>query len=540
MKYLVLCIVSFCIFAKHVTCHRYYNDTILPDIASQQLLEFRHQHSRPIGLMTKITGEPTDIRDTVTLNTEIFDNRNFFRLMSHQDRERIPERVVHSKAGGAFGYFEVTHDVSRYTKADVFNEIGKRTPVMARFSTNRQKLGGNDVGRDAKAIALKMYTNEGILDFLTFHIPLFFYKEPMKFSLNGHAFRRNPQTTLFDNIMRWDFMTLRPEIITSNLFLMSDLGIPDGYRKTDYFPLHAYEIYNKHGERFFVKFNFRTEIGLYNLTNAEAMAIGAEDPDYFNRDLYNAIAAKKYPSWRLEMDILTKEDVKRVDFDPFDMTRLWRRGTYRTVPIGRLVMNRRVDNHFRDVEQAAFSPDNLVPGITGPVDIVFRSRKIFYPDAQNYRLGVNHANIAVNAPLYEKTYSRDGVAPVLDNMKDAPNYFPNSFNGPLPYVDEARPRDLPIVLHSNAIDLQPASEFYNEIVESDAHRQRIAENVASSLMSVVDDVEKRALLLLTLIDVDLGRRVSISLKKMKMVSSEEKRDRLTQCFAHPSQHYHYY
>ncbi|XP_075975562.1 catalase-like [Anticarsia gemmatalis] len=539
MRLFVAYLVCLSILVEHVTCYRYCNETPPPDVASQQLPEFRLRHPNPIGVLTKVTGEPLDIRDTVTLNTEIFDNRNHFRLSSHLDRERIPERVVHSKGGGAFGYFEVTHDVSRYTKADVFNGIGKRTPVMARFSTNRQKLGGNDVTRDVRAIALKMYTREGILDFITFHIPIFFYRDPINFSLNGRAFRRNPRTGLFDSMMRWDFMTLRPEVLFSNLFIMQDLGIPDGYRKTDYFPLHVYEIYNKHGERFFVKFNFRTEIGLFNLTNSQAMVIGAEDPDYFNRDLYNSIAAKNYPSWRLEMDILTKEQITQVDFDPFDMTRLWRRGTYRTVTIGRLVMNRRVDNHFKDTEQGAFSPDNLVPGIVGPHDVVFRSRRLFYPDTQNYRLGVNHANIPVNSPLYVKTYSRDGVPPVLDNMRDAPNYQPNSFNGPMPFVDEARPKDLPFVIHSNAIDLQPIAEFYNEILEDDAHRQRVADNVAESLEPVSPALEKRALRLLSLADVDLGRRVRNALKVLRKVSSEERREQYTQCFANAGRHHNH-
>ncbi|XP_075975585.1 catalase-like [Anticarsia gemmatalis] len=538
MTRVVVFVVCLCVIVGHVTGHRYHNETY--DAASQQLPEFRKRHPVPIGVLTKVTGEPLDIRDTVTLNTELFDNRNHFRLTSHLDRERLPERVVHSKGGGAFGYFEVTHDVSEYTKADVFNGIGNRTPVMARFSTNREKLGGNDVTRDIRAIALKMYTREGILDFITFHIPLFFYKDPINFSLNGRAFRRNPRTGLFDTTTSWDFTSLRPERMHSNLWSMSDLGIPDGYRKTDYFPLHVYEIYNKHGERFFVKFNFRAELGLHNLTNAQAMVIRAEDPDYFNRDLYNAIAEKKYPCWKVEMDIITKDKITKLDFDPFDMTRLWKRGSYITVPIGRLVMNRRVDNHFKEVEQAAFSPDNLVPGITGPHDPVFRSRKLFYPDTQNYRLGVNHDNIPVNSPLYVKTYSRDGVPPVLDNMRDAPNYHPNSFNGPMPFVDEARPKDLPVIFHSNAIDLQPMAEFYNEILESDAHRQRLADNIANSLRTAAPHVVKNTLFIMTYVDTDLGKRVRTSLKKLEKVSQQKRRREITQCFEEQDHHHRYH
>lgn len=493
----------------------------------------------PIGLLTKVSGEPIDIRDTVTLNTQALDNRIHFRVSAHQDRERIPERVVHAKGYGAYGYFEVTHDVSRYTKANVFNGLGKRTPLVVRFSTARQNQGGSDVTRDVRAIAIKMYTKEGNLDLITFHIPIFIYRDPLDFSRQNRAFRKNPRTRVIDRTMRWDFLNMRPEAIHSFLWTMADLSIPDGFRKVNYFPLHTYEIYNKHGERFFVKFNFRTEIGLFNLTNAQAMAIGAEDPDYFSRDLYNAIAAKNYPAWTLDMDILTKEQITKVNYDPFDMTRLWKRGTYRTVQIGRLVLNKRIDNHFKDTEQAAFSPDNLVPGITGPHDVVFKGRKLFYPDTQNYRLGVNFDNINVNTPLYDKTYNRDGRAPVVSNMRDAPSYHRNSFNGPAPFVDEARPKDLPIILHTTAVDFQPAAEFYNEIVESDAHRQRIAENTAESLLDVTSDVANNSLRLLTLIDVDLGKRVMLALEAMKKVSPEIQEAQLTQCFAdHKRNHDH--
>ncbi|XP_075975291.1 catalase-like [Anticarsia gemmatalis] len=535
---LVLSYIFVYFVVQDVTGYRYCNETF-PDAASEQLPDFRRRHPRPIGVLTKVTGEPLDLRDTVTLNTEIFDNRNHFRLTSHLNRERIPERVVHSKGIGSFGYFEVTHDVSRYTKADVFNGIGKRTPLMARFSTARENAGGAEPIRDIKAIAVKMYTKEGNLDFTTFHIPVFTYKDPIDFNGNAHAFRRNPRTRLFDNTMRWDFTT-NLHTLHANLWAMSDYGIPDGYRKTNYFPLHTYEIYNKHGEIFYVKFSYRSELGVYNLTNAQAMAIRAEDRDYYARDLYNAIAAKKYPSWRVEMDILKKDEITKVNYDPFDMTRLWVRGTYKTVPVGRIVINRHVDNHFKDTEHAAFSPDNLVPGISGPHDNIFRSRKLFYPDTQNYRLGVNHDNINVNSPLYVKTYSRDGVPPVLDNMRDAPNYQPNSFNGPMPFVDEARPKVLPIIFHRNAVDLQPIAEFYNEIVESDAHRQRIAENVASALVTVRGDIEKKALRLLTLVDVDLGRRVRSALQRLRLESPEKTRQQRAQCFADPEPDYHDY
>ncbi|KAJ8716509.1 hypothetical protein PYW07_003136 [Mythimna separata] len=530
MRQLVVC-VCVCAVIEHVIAYRYENETGMGDAFSQQLPEFRQRHPRPIGVWTKLTGDPIDLRDTITMNTDIFNNKHHFLVGAHLDRERIPERIVHAKGYGAFGYFEVTHDVSKYIKSDVFNGIGKRTPVASRFSTARQNLGGNDLSRETKAIAIKLYTKEGNLDMICFHIPVFLYKDPIEFPAFVRAFRRNPRTGIVDNTARWDFLTQKPDFLHANLWLQSDLGIPDGYRKSHYFPLHTYEIYNKHGERFYVKFNYRAELGMVNLTNAQAAAIGISDPDYYNRDLYNAIAAKNYPAWRLEMDILTKDELSKLDYDPFDMTRLWKRGTYRTVPVGRLVLNGRVDNHFKDVETSAYNPDNLVPGITGPPDLVFKARKIFYPDTQNYRLGVNHANSRINAPLYDRNYNRDGRPPLQDNMKDAPNYYPNSFSGPMTYVDEARPTERLIPLQRNAFDLQPVSEFYNEIIESDDHRQRIADNVAESLVGVSPDILKKALRLLTLVDIDFGRRVRASLKAQQLASAEEIRSQLAQCIA---------
>ena len=484
-------------------------------------------------MWTKLTGDPIDIRDTRTLNTDIFNNKHHFLLGSHLDRERIPERVVHAKGIGAFGYFEVTNDVSKFIKADLFNGIGKRTPIVGRFSTATQNLGGTDLGREMKAVAVKFYTRQGNLDLVCLNIPIL-YKDPIEFLSFIRAFRRNPRTGIFDNTMRWDFLTMRPEFLRIVLWLQSDLGIPDGYRKMNNFAIHTYEVYNKHGDKFYIKFNFRTELGLFNLTSAQAQAIGAEDPNYYNRDLYNAIAAGNYPSWRLEMDILTKDDLTKIDYNPFDITRQWKRGTYRTVTAGRIVFNRRVDNVFRDVEQTAFNPDNLVPGIVGPADSVFKARRVFYPDSQNYRLGVNHANSRINAPLYDMNYNRDGKSPVRDNMYDAPNYYPNSFNGPVPYVDEARPTERLFVMERTAVDLQPLSEFYNEVVEDDAHRQRIANNFAASLEGVPSDIEKKALRLLTLVDIDLGKRVRIALdvaKASAMTPLRERYDRRAQCLS---------
>lgn len=488
----------------------------------------------PIGVLTTSSGEPVEIRDSTTINSDIFSNNYHMEHATHFDSERIAERVVHAKGVGAFGYFEVTHDVSKYTSADVFNQIGKKTPVATRFSISIQNSGGTDLGHDNRGIAVKFYTKEGNLDLLTLHVPVYLYRDPLDFVSFVHAFRRNPRTHLFDFTQNWDFLTLRPASLNAFLWLQSDYGSPEGYRKMDAFPIQTYELNNKHGKKFYARFNFRTEQGLANLTRLQNMAISPLDSDYFNRDLYNAIAEKNYPVWRLEIDVLSEEDVKRAKFNPFDVTVFWRPGTYKRVTIGRLVLDQLVDNDFADVEQAVYNPANLVPGIPGPVDFMFKCRRFAYKDTQNYRIGVNHNKVAVNAPQYAKVYNRDSVPPVSHNMKDVPNYYPNSYNGPIPYVDESRPDRALLVLENNAVDFAEPAYFYNHIIKDDAHRQRLAENLAATLQPVIPNVARRALKLLNLIDKDLGKRTAHALRELQFnamkVSNEERWGQNARCF----------
>ncbi|XP_022828386.1 peroxisomal catalase 1-like [Spodoptera litura] len=488
----------------HVKSDEYVNVTYQP--VQRQLLDFKKEHPHPIGLWTKNAGDPVEIRDTITINSDQFNNQLLIDSLSTFDGERIPERVVHSKGTGAFGYFEVTHDVSKYTYADVFNEKGKKTPLVVRFSSALQDAGGTDFGREVRGMAIKFYTNDGNLDLLCISVPVYLYRDPMVFLNLVHGVKRNPQTNLFDFTSLYDIITLKPSNIHQFFWSLSDYGIPDGYRKMDTFPVHTFELANVHGETHYVRFNFRTEQGFSPLTTPQAAAIQAVDLDYFTRDLYNAIDSGDYPAWKLEMDVMTKHDIQHLDYDPFDVTRLWKNGTFFTVPIGRLVLNKNVENQFRDVEQAAYNPGHLVPGIPGPVDFLFRGRRIFYRDTQNYRLGRNNNKILVNTPLYEKTYVRDGRPPTKLNMKNAPNYYPNSFHGPVPYVDELRPWKNLHVIESNAVDLEPVWYFYNHILEDDAHRERFITNLAMSLAPVTPPVIQRVFKILHLIDEDLAKR----------------------------------
>ncbi|XP_032516768.2 catalase-like [Danaus plexippus] len=462
---------------------------------------------KPIGILTVSSGEFVEIRKTNSFNSDQFLNQYHTDLISHTNDERIPERFVHAKGGGAFGYFEVTHDVTKYVSAELFDTIGKKTPLVVRFSTVVQNLGGNDLAREVKGMAIKLYTQEGNLDFLCLNYPVFFYRDPLFFTSFSHSFKRNPKTFLLDFTMSWDFVTKRPDALHSYLWLLSDYGIPNGYRKMDAFPIHTYRVYNKHGDTYFVRFNFRTEQGVENLPSDVAAEISSRDLDYFNRDLFNAIENKTYPSWRLDMDIMTFEDVKNVDYNPFDVGRLWKEGTYFTETVGRLVLDRNPDNYFRAIEQSAFNPANLVPGIPGPMDTMFRSRRQSYRDAQIYRLGVNHNRIKVNQPLYYKGYNRDGVSPLKDNMKDAPTYYPNRFSGPVPYVDPNMPKEKFKIYETTAVDLEPAANFYNNILKTDDQRERLANNSVARLITVSPELQRRVIRLFSLAEPDLGRRV---------------------------------
>ncbi|CAH2084942.1 unnamed protein product [Euphydryas editha] len=490
--------------------YNYLNQT---EPANRQLYEFKLQHPKPIGILTTSSGKLVEIRESVTLNSDLFSNQYHIDLITHADAERIPERIVHAKGGGAFGYFEVTHDVSKYIKADVFNDVGKVTPVVVRFSTVAQNLGGNDLAREMKGLAVKFYTKEGNLDLLCVNFPVYFFRDPLDFPSFAHAFKRNPKTNLYDFTMRWDFVTKRPDSVHGILWLLSDYGIPNGYRKMDAFPIHTYEIYNKKGERFFVRFNFRTEQGIENLPTWVAQAIAARDPDYYNRDLYNAIESKEYPAWKLEMDVMSFDEIKKVDYNPFEVTRLWKNGTYHTVEIGRLVLNRNPDNFFRIVEQSAFNPGNLVPGIPGPLDVVFKSRRVSYRNTHTHRLGVNHNRIDVNTPMYWKVYDRDGESPLKDNMKNAPNYYPNSFNGPVPYVDPGKPKEKLTVYETNAVDLEPASYFYNHYLTED-QRIRLVNNTATFVLPVAPYMQRRVVRLFSLVDKKLGEQVDHLLQQL--------------------------
>jgi catalase len=434
--------------------------------------------------------------------------------LAHFNRERIPERVVHAKGAGAFGYFEVTQDVSRYTCADFLSRPGKRTEVFARFSTVGGEKGSADSDRDPRGFAVKFYTAEGNFDMVGNNTPVFFLRDALKFPDFIHTQKRNPETNLKDPDMFWDFLSLTPESVHQVTILFSDRGTPRTFRNMHGFGGHAYMWYNARGEYYWVKLHFRTEQGISNFTAAEAESMRGIDPDCATRDLFNSIAEGEYPSWRVEIQLMTSEQVKTFRFDPFDVTKVWPHGEFPLMPLGRLVLDRNPENFFADVEQAAFSPGNLVPGIGPSFDRMFQARIFGYHDTHRHRLGPNYHLIPVNAArgVAAMNYQRDGAMRVDGNGGAGPNYWPNTLGGPSPDPSKALP---PIDVTGTAerhpveltdADFLQAGDLYRKVM-TDLDREHLIANIVGHLGNAMKRLQFRQAALFWKADGDYGRRV---------------------------------
>ncbi|XP_053602801.1 catalase-like [Plodia interpunctella] len=479
------------------------------DPAGQQIVIFKQKTEEPIGIMTTSAGAPIDTIDaTVTLNSPLIFNEYFMDSLTHLVRERIPERLVHAKAGGAFGYFEVTHDITSICKAKLFSQVGKRTPIAARFSPVVVERGGIDTSRDARGFALKFYTEDGNFDIVGFNTPMYVYKDPLLFATFVRAQKRNPATNLIDGNMLWDFLTLRSESLHMFMLVFGDRGIPDGYRHMPGFGIHTFQVVNDFGDKHFVRFHFIPEAGIKNLRSEQARKIAGVDPDYATRDLYNAIGNGNFPSWKVSIQVLTQEEVESAGFDVFDVTKVLPLNRYPLRPLGRFVLNKNPINYFAEIEQLAFNPANLVPGILGGPDKVFEARRLAYRDAQYYRLGSNFNKIPVNCPIQTKPliYNRDGVAPVKDNERDTPNYYPNTFNGPVPYKEKYR-ASLIQIYQDDPNNFEQARDLYDNEMTTD-ERSRLVENILYSLGGAATFLQDRAVKLFTIIHPNLGHRIA--------------------------------
>jgi catalase len=434
--------------------------------------------------------------------------------MANFNRERIPERQPHAKGGGAFGHFEVTGDVSRYTRAAVFRP-GTNTDTLIRFSTVAGERGSPDTWRDPRGFALKFYTSEGNFDLVGNNTPVFFIRDPMKFQHFIRSQKRRLDNNLRDNNMQWDFWTLSPESAHQVTWLMGDRGIPKSWRHMNGYSSHTYSWINADGEIFWVKYHFKTDQGVDYLTQEDADRIAGEDGDYHQRDLFNAIDNGDYPSWTLKVQIMPFEDAKTYRLNPFDLTKVWPHSDYPLHEVGKLVLDRNVEDYHAEMEQAAFEPNNMVPGTGLSPDKMLLARGFSYSDAHRARLGVNYKQIPVNSPKVEvHSYQKDGAMRIR-NATD-PVYAPNSFGGP--HADPARAAEVrwfadgDMVRHAYTLrpeddDWSQAGTLVREVLD-DAARDRLAHNVIGHVSEgVKEPVLSRVFEYWRNVDADLGKKI---------------------------------
>nr|WP_321237811.1 catalase [uncultured Tolumonas sp.] len=352
----------------------------------------------------------------------------FLEKLAHFDREVIPERRMHAKGSGAYGTFTVTHDITRYTKAKIFSQIGKKTDLFVRFSTVAGERGAADAERDIRGFAIKFYTEEGNWDLVGNNTPVFFLRDPLKFPDLNHAVKRDPRTNMRSARNNWDFWTSLPEALHQITIVMSDRGIPATYRHMHGFGSHTFSLINADNERFWVKFHFQTQQGIKNLSDEEASAIVGSDRESHQRDLYESIEKHDNPKWKLFIQVMPGKDAANCPYNPFDLTKVWYHSDYPLIEVGEMELNRNPENYFAEVEQAAFNPANVVPGISFSPDKMLQGRLFSYGDAQRYRLGVNHHHIPVNVPRCPfHSYHRDGAMRVDGNHGGTLGYEPNSY-----------------------------------------------------------------------------------------------------------------
>ena len=433
------------------------------------------------------------------------------------NRERVPERVVHAKGGGAFGFFEVTDDLSQFTKAAVF-QPGTRTDVLVRFSTVAGELGSPDTWRDPRGFAIKFYTGEGNYDLVGNNTPVFFIRDPIKFPDFIRSQKRRADNHLRDHDMQWDFWTLRPESAHQVTWLMGDRGIPKSWRNMNGYGSHTYLWRNAAGERFWVKYHFKTDQGIDFFTQADADAMAGIDTDYHIRDLWTAIERANEPSWTAFVQVMPYQDAADYRFNPFDLTKVWPHGDYPLIKLGRMVLDRNPSNYFAEIEQAAFEPANLVPGIGPSPDKMLLGRLFAYPDTHRYRIGPNYAQLPVNQPRAPvHSYAKDG-AMRYQNPAD-PVYAPNSYGGP--HANSAIASETAASygvldevvrsayqLHAEDDDFGQPGTMVRQVLD-DAARERLVNNVAGHLSNRVSEpVLARALDYWRSIDKETGDKIA--------------------------------
>ncbi len=440
------------------------------------------------------------------------------------NRERVPERVVHAKGGGAFGVFETTEDVSAYTRASLF-QPGSTVNMLARFSTVAGEQGSPDTWRDPRGFALKFYTDEGNYDLVGNNTPVFFIRDGIKFPDFIRSQKRLPGSHLRNNDMQWDFWTLSPESAHQVTLLMGDRGLPASWRHMDGFGSHTYQWINAAGERFWVKYHFKTNQGSETLTQAQADQIAGEDADFHLRDLSEAISRHEFPSWTLSVQVMPYADAADYRFNPFDLTKVWPHSDYPLIRVGTMMLNRNPDNYFAQIEQATFEPSNFVPGIDTSPDKMLLARIFSYADAHRYRVGTNYAQLPVNAPEAQAhSYSKEGSMRYTFERPDVPVYAPNSYGGP--HADPARAAEshgwhndgelvrAAATLHRDDDDFGQPGTLVREVLDDEA-RTRLVGNIAGHVSKVTTpELRARVFDYWRNVDATLGSRVEAAVREI--------------------------
>ncbi len=451
-------------------------------------------------------------RLTTTAGCPVVDNQNvatagprgpqllqdvwFLEKLAHFDREVIPERRMHAKGSGAYGTFTVTGDITRYTRARIFSAVGKKTELFARFTTVAGERGAADAERDIRGFAVKFYTEEGNWDLVGNNTPVFFLRDPLKFPDLNHAVKRDPRTNLRSAKNNWDFWTSLPEALHQITIVMSDRGIPATYRHMHGFGSHTFSLINAKNERFWVKFHFRSQQGIKNLSDGEAETIIGKDRESHQRDLYESIERRDFPKWTLKIQIMPEADAAKAPYHPFDLTKVWLHKDYPLIDVGVMELNRNPENFFAEVEQSAFNPANVVPGIGFSPDKMLQGRLFSYGDAQRYRLGVNHHLIPVNAPRCPAhSYHRDGAMRVDGNHGGTLGYEPNSYGE---WQEQPAYREPPLRLDGAADhwDHREDKDYYSQPgalfrLMSAEQRRVLFENTARSIGGAPKEIQLR-------------------------------------------------
>lgn len=469
--------------------------------------------------LTTTGGNPiSDNQNSLTAGARgpvLMQDYQLIEKLAHQNRERIPERVVHAKGWGAFGTFTVTHDITQYSCAKIFSEVRKQTEMVSRFSTVAGELGAADAERDVRGFALKFYTEEGNWDMVGNNTPVFFVRDPYKFPDFIHTQKRHPKTNLRSNKAAWDFWSLSPESLHQVTILMSDRGIPATPMHMNGYGSHTYSFWNDKGERFWVKFHFKTQQGHQHLTDEESTDVIGKTRESYQESLYDAIENGNFPKWTLYVQVMPELDAEKTPYNPFDLTKVWPHADYPLIQVGEFELNRNAQNYFTDIELAAYSPSNVVPGIGFSPDKMLQARVFSYADAHRYRLGTHYEALPVNRPKSAVNhYHKDGSMRFFENFHETPDayYEPNTAGGPVEDKTVAEPPlrisgDADRYNHREGNDdyTQPGNLFR---LFDDGQRDRLAANIARHMAGIPEDLMQKQLAHFAKADPEYAQRVA--------------------------------